>query len=59
MSVLAGRWTGQISGTNVGSFVLDLEVNGDALQGTLALQDFNQGGIGGIGVGPLQLPRNT
>lgn len=43
MSVLAGRWAGQISGTNVGSFVLDLEVSGDALQGMFALQDFNQG----------------
>jgi len=43
MSILTGTWSGQITGTNVGSFVLDLTADKDELNGALTLQDVGLG----------------
>ena len=36
---VSGYWTGEISGTNIGSFVLNLEQNGDKITGTANVQE--------------------
>ncbi|AEB08782.1 hypothetical protein Desac_0911 [Desulfobacca acetoxidans DSM 11109] len=43
MNFLSGTWVGTISGTNVGSFILNLEERDGQLSGLVHLTDFNNG----------------
>jgi hypothetical protein len=43
MNFISGTWTGTISGTNVGSFILELEEKDGQLSGNIRLTDFNLG----------------
>lgn len=43
MSIFTGQWTGTISGTNTGRFLLDITDNNEALSGNVVLSDDSNG----------------